>query len=276
MHDTFRYRETRPKLAWTGPLVFQDYGTTFPTTNNHVSMYCITQPTAQKILNSYTIKGHRKIEHYSEELIVDVESFDLSEGIKSICLEHNLQFQIYHTGNRGHHFHIRRQAIPSCYLYLQDKILAMEMFKEILFDTQIYLPLHTIRAIGCVHEKSKTGKRKELIFEHNGLSMLSTTQIPINTLLRNVDFHTTDTEIAQFTQLNMILANTRIKLREGQGRNRELFVLVCKLFRVGISERLAWEIVSMWNNSLAEPMDSGELDATFRSAMSQTRSDQIE
>jgi hypothetical protein len=153
---------------------------------------------------------------------------------------------------------------------MQDKLLAIHAFPETTIDSAIYSPLHLIRAIGCVHEKSKTQKRKEKIFEHKGVNNLSVAQIPVSLLMKQAEFNFTPNEdTTTFTQLNMALANTRINLRNGQGRNKEAFILTIKLARMSISQQLIWEIISIWNNSLAEPLDGSELNTVYKSALSQ-------
>lgn len=146
------------------------------------SVYAVTHEAAQAIQETAkTAQGFKGIV-WSSRLWVDFDTEEAGRVAEQKLKESGYDFVVYHTGNRGYHIGIARDAKPSHTLPQQDKAWVSANLPGA--DLSLYWHLHLIRLPGTIHEK--TGKPKTLILRKDGRSLqLPTSQESIN--IRGID-----------------------------------------------------------------------------------------
>jgi len=101
---------------------------------------------------------------YSEELLIDTDTEAASEACEGRLKALGLGFKKFTTGNRGHHYHVKRSGVASHTLPSSDRVFVEREFP--LADRSFYHHVGLYRCIGATH--AKTGKKKELLYEVPG------------------------------------------------------------------------------------------------------------
>lgn len=219
------------------------------------SLYQVTEETAKAIEQAGTVKGFKGIV-WSERLWLDFDNEDAARRADSRLKEMGYDYVCYTTGNRGLHFGILRDHIPSHLLPLLDKAWVKANFPEA--DSSIYTHLHPFRVPGTVHEK--TGRPKTLLFERRGRTLV------LPPLKRE------EMQIISFGQKQgksvfdcfYVMANT-VPVTAGQ-RHSTLVKLINALKNdAGVSMDIAMWWASEWNKMLSEPKEEYEIEKAIRS-----------
>lgn len=265
MHAEYSWREKRCHTHYlTIPAYINTKGSVIPTGNAHYSMYGVSKESAYHYQDQLT-KHHRIYEHYSSQLIIDVESDAPLKQVVNVCIQNDWSFDLYETGSGagGGHLHLYRDALPSEILYLRDRCFVDTYFSGIPdIDTSIYRPMHLIRGISRFHER--TNKPKALLYSHTGDTLPSVQNLCIyDVLLQQHERQKLNIRpeiVSDWTKLqSTLLRHSPNNVGKG-GRYSSLFCLSRDLFKRGMEETGVRAIVEMFNNELENPHDSAELD----------------
>lgn len=233
--------------------------------NAHISMYGVTKDVAEMIMKAGTVRNFKPI-HYNPFLWVDVDAMGSSMKLKQALVKRGYSFLMFLSGNKGAHFAIKRVANPSSDLYLRDKMLVQREIRGLPggedVDISLYnKPLHLIRAIGCVHDK--TGKRKSFYFKHHGEYIPDVTEYKISQFNRYVDYEPEIDEVASWRSLqNAILAH----YGPTSSRYLALWQLSKDLFKNGFDQHLVDKIVRIYNDDFERPHERSEVERAIKDA----------
>ena len=194
---------------------------------------------------------------YSDTLFLDVDDNDTAaEMIKSKLLSMGVGFDMYHTGNRGYHFHIPIKPMYGADTAFRQKNYVKETFPGA--DTSIYKTTGVIRLPGTFHFKCP-GKCKRLIFSAEGDTLeVKSSYIPIEGIYMD-----------EFDRENVIdRLNQKFMTRCFEGiRNRYIYNLafLCKLAEMDYDSARS-DIFEYNNNMVIPPLPLNEVELTVKSA----------
>jgi hypothetical protein len=272
MYEQFSWREKRCNLRSIPlfPFYFDTKQTTCPEGNAHYSLYGITKGDAIRYEDLLT-KRHVIYEHYSAEIIVDVETKEGLDVVVEICHANDWNFGVYETGSNktGAHVHINRHAEPSEILYARDLCFVWKYFEGVPdIDDSIYKPMHLIRGIGRINETTK--RKKKLIYSNTGSAIPSVQDISIPEILQmrhekmKFDNKTTfDTNWTKFQRA--VLRNNPIGMRKGR-RYVGFYAFSRDLAKCGLGADTAFNILKMFNSQLEEPDDVIDVERAVNDA----------
>lgn len=138
-----------------------------PAEGGFTSLYRVTKETAEAISEVGTAAGFKGVV-WGGVLQLDVDDYEKADIVEQRLKELYLEYKSYDTGGRGVHFSVRRNALPSHILPMQDKQWVQETFPEA--DRSIYTHLHPLRLPGTPHKSG--GGRKRLVEEHPGRALV--------------------------------------------------------------------------------------------------------
>lgn len=258
--DSYCYREKRChlRLKYIKPR-FSNLGHGIVTANAHVGMYAVTADTARKIELSGSIRNHRPV-HYSSVLWVDVDSIVSAKAIVKAARMHNLDFNVYFSGNKGMHLAIRRDAVPSSDLFARDKAIVQDLFKGsegyLDVDTSIYHPMHVLRAVSCKHEK--TGKVKRLVYKFRGGAIPNARDYEPSLMARNpIHFEPCDWGIDIWERVLTVMATHQV--HSYNTRYHALWGLARDLCKVDCPITLIDSLVRLFNDRFNKPHQPEEV-----------------
>ena len=272
MYQEFSWREKRlySKFQRGLPRFINTEMTSLPTGNAHYSMYGLRESDMEAYLNLCT-KKHKIYEHYSDELIIDAETADALAFVLDVCNTQGWSYSLYTTGSRegGGHVSIPRIAEPSEILYLKDLSIIFKFFHNVSdIDYGIYTPMHLIRGIGKIHEK--TGETKILTKCIKGITILSVNDVEIGSLLltkhnkTKLDFKqaiNTDWRKLQSTMMR----HDPTGISHG-GRHIAVLCFAKDLFKCGLSYIIVRSMVENFNNEFEEPKSDEGIETAIRQA----------
>lgn len=220
-----------------------------------MSLYAVTEETATAIKQAGTTKGFKGVV-WSERLWLDFDDQDAARRAESKLKEMNYDYVCYTTGNRGLHFGILRDHVPSHLLPFFDKTWVKDNFPEA--DSSIYTHLHPFRIPGTKHEK--TGRVKELLHGRRGSTLVlppfKKEEIQINSSGQGGGKSVFD--------CFYVMANT-VPVNAGQ-RHQTMIKLIYALKNDADApmEAALWWLAE-WNKMLSEPKEQHELEKAVRS-----------
>jgi hypothetical protein len=263
MYDDYCWREKRCNLYRMGlfPIFVNTKRTELPTGNAHWSLYALGRKDAENYMKLGSRK-HKIYEHYSERGL---------RKIIQICDKNNWSFSIYDTGsgNGGGHVSIVREAEPSEHLYIRDKMFVEKYFEGVPdIDMGIYTPMHLIRGIGKVHEKS--GKCKVLVRTVLGNSIPDVTNISLYTLLlerhnrQKLDFKSeAHSDWTKFQ--NSLIRHNPTNIGPGN-RHLSLYCLGKDLCKAGLGHNACFEILKFFNSQFEDPHSDDKIERALNQA----------
>jgi hypothetical protein len=131
------------------------------------SVYAVRKEDAEAITTAGTAANYRGT-CWSRRLWLDFDDEASLKQTLEFLKKENYDHVVYHTGNRGGHVGILRDAAPSHLLPYQDKKWAVENAPGC--DRSIYWALHLFRLPGTVHDT--TGLPKRLVSKHEGKELV--------------------------------------------------------------------------------------------------------
>jgi hypothetical protein len=189
---------------------------------------------------------------YSEELLIDTDTQEASEACERRLKELNLSFKKFTTGNRGHHYHVKRSGVAGHTLPATDRL-----FVEVEFpgaDLSFYHHVGLYRNIGAKHVK--TGKRKELLYEHTGKELVLNPK-SADELTPQTPTTVTQTEGASSVFLDDILKRITVPYFSGE-RRQGLISVALALHRLNQSFEFALGYLHNVN-IMGDPIETKEL-----------------
>ncbi len=271
MYEQFCWREKRCHIFTnTFPYFVNSGKTTLPTGNAHYSIYGLCEEDAKQYASLLTNK-HMIYTHYSSEIIVDAETKIALDAVIKACLAREWSFEVYNTGSGGGggHVAIQRDAKPSELLYLRDKCFVIQYFSHIAdIDTGIYSPMHILRGIGKVHEK--TGRYKHLVFQNEGTVLPSVEGIDIPEMLmrsyENSKYGVVENVCSSWTKIQQAVLRQMPEIVKRGGRHVCLWVLSKDLFKSGLDHTTVLSIALLANSLFEEPKDYDAVDKAVNQA----------
>lgn len=267
MFEEYVFREKRLAVNWKpGAPYFVNFGQSFPETNAHVSLYCYTEDVSKAVAKSGTVKKWCPV-HFSNELVLDCDTFEAVQAVDQVLSSLDVSYRQYNSGNKGCHFHVDRSCEPSEMLSLKDSLLVKDFLGGVELDTGIYKPMHLIRGIGCMHEK--TYRRKTLVKSTDGSSMLSHQHVKITDKhLANFKLQESSDDRCEWKKFqNRMWYHHPVS---GRGkRNAALFCLAKDMLKSGLSQQTTLELCEFFNSSFQFAHDEVDVAKAVQSAMSQ-------
>lgn len=206
------------------------------------SVYIYSEIAKQQIEQRKSTKNIPTKELFSDILFVDIDGEDSAVqqfGDKLVDL--GLQFEYWHTGRRGGHFHVPIKPMQGQHVINSQKMWLYSHFKELLtqgLDMSIYTPNGQIRMPGAIHEK--TGKPKKLFEEIPGKILEIPIAITPPPLQRS-------SRIFANTSLNDYTNNlTRLRLQGS--RHQHIMIIVKDGISLGFSLDKILSDVLRWNS----------------------------
>lgn len=259
-------REVRLRVKWKFPVpCYVDYGPGIVSKNGHVSMYAVTKEIAKKIQLSGSIKGWMPI-HYSSVVWLDVDDISSGDEVEARCKELDFFYARYFSGNKGWHFAIKRKAEPDAELYAKDRVFVRNTFKDLPafkhFDLSIYHPVHLLRGVGSIHEKTR--KRKILVSYRKGSSIPDVSGLRPDTLTKHaaIYYNQNFKDDLWATLRNLLFFHNG----PAGSRYQALWRLAKDLYREGLSNTQVNAIIEVYNGSFENPHESSEIQRAISDA----------
>lgn len=266
--NDFCYREVRVNVRRKFPVpCYVDLGNGIVTKNGHVSLYAITEDMAKKIRLSGSVKGWMPI-HYSSVCWIDVDSIEAGDEVEKRCRELKFRFARYFSGNKGWHFAIKRIAEPDAELFGKDRVFVRKHFRDLAcfqyFDLSIYHPLHLLRGVGCIHEKTRY--RKEFVSGSRGTNIPDVREYVVDSITKYTAIY-----YQQFYGANAWNAVRNLCCLHngpppGGSRYQTIWRLSKDLFRQGLSTTQVMAFVEVYNGSFENPHEHQEVERAVRDA----------
>lgn len=209
------------------------------------SLYGFDEDTTDQIKRERTTRGLIGQKLYSDVLFLDIDNNDqLVPVVKSTLNTMGAGYDIYHTGNRGYHFHIPIEPI-----FRADTANRQKRFVEHYFpgvDSGIYKTSGLIRLPGTFHSKCP-GKRKILLESHTGkLLVIDLTNLPAPIYLSE---DLTDTDQDFEGKLDYLLS----KRVNGGGRNVALYNIAFMCRQCQYNSQKTNDLLQLYNRTLVSP-----------------------
>lgn len=263
-HEEYSWREKRCHMhTLTVPHWMDTKSTTLPEGNAHYSMYGLTKTGKDTYMEMYT-RRHKFLEHYSSELIIDVETRTGLEAILQICHDKDWSYTLFDTGSNGGggHFSIPRDALPSDFLYIRDSAFVELEFENVPdIDFGIYTPMHLIRGIGKIHERTR--KQKKLVSSYVGsvlpsVQTFSLSELQILCHTKRVDAlkPVISSDWTKFQQ--SMFRHTPTNIKQG-GRHMALYCVAKDAFKTGLDSNAVMGICTLFNLQLENPHSEEDL-----------------
>ena len=266
LRTEFIYREVRLRVKWKYPVPkFVPMGFGIVAKNGHVSLYAITEETAKRIQLSGSIRGWMPI-HYSSVVWIDVDDFASGDEVEQRCKELDLFYARYFSGSKGWHFAIKRAAQPDGELYAKDRVFVRKHFHDLSafrhFDLSIYHPMHLLRGVGSIHEKSR--KRKVLVSFHRGKNIPDVSDYIPDTITKSAAIHYQQ----NFGDDSWANVRNLMCFHNGHEGSRYLALwrLAKDLVREGLSSTQVRSIVEVYNGSFENPHECSEIERAVSDA----------
>ncbi len=208
------------------------------------SVYGVTGDDRDQLLVDNSTRGLRSCKLYSNMLFLDIDDNDaLVPTFQKTLQELDLSYYVYHTGNRGFHFHIPIQEMYGVDTAYKQRLFVEEYFEGA--DVSIYKTSGLIRLPGTFHT-SKPGKRKTLITSYLGTTLnLQHYKITLPITLPREGDSENDSEKA----LDYLLMQTA----SAGGRNDTLYKIAFLCEKEGYTVEDTVQLIRQYNLSLVSP-----------------------
>ena len=236
-------REWRKDVVRVGKPIL---AATAPDGANFMSIYVYPEIVINLIKANGHTRGLKGQPVYSEVLYIDVDDQSGVLPVTKILDRLGVRYNIYTTGNRGSHFHVKIKPMEgSSVPYSQAQWLKKHKLDQYI-DMSIYRTGGQIRAVGAKH--AKTGKYKELLEEVEG------TEVSVPLLKEPPPSFRPSQVKSEQEELDNYMQNLNYKRDEG-GRSTHIFILYKQGLRAGIEERQIWRDIESWNRRNSKPHD---------------------
>ena len=209
------------------------------------STYGYPTSTAVFITDKGNTRGLKNKEIYSDVLLVDADTNDEYVAILEKLVNLGIEFNTYHTGNRGGHIHIPIVPMQGTRVIYSQKKWMKDVGIWELVDTSIYREGGQYRLIGATHRK--TGLKKELIQEYRGelLEVPLVTPPPVAQETVVVREGTAEARIEY--AVNLMTAKT-----EGS-RHMHFYILYKRGLEAGLTPDEIFDDIRWYNETLCDP-----------------------
>src|SRR5271165_1349821 len=230
--------------------------TEFPS-NGFSSVYAITEESAKEVVERGTT-AQFKGSVCSSHLIMDFDDEEAGLQARGRLRAEGIAHEVYHTGNRGCHIYIPRPHLPSLFLPQIDKGWVKANYPNA--DLGLYTPMHLIRVIGAIHDK--TGHKKKLIESVPGKELI------IQEQARTPERYISHKKYDYFTNSifdNSFIMNLSVPLENGH-RTTLLIKLAAAMRQIGEPVDFVARWLQHVNNLSSDPLPQRELDNIIKFA----------
>lgn len=223
------------------------------------SVYGFEEATANFFRTAGTTKGAKHFAVYADELYIDIDNDDAAaERLASILQQMRLAFQIWISGSKGWHFHLKHQPVFGHNVPYSHKMWVKSLGIEC--DWSIYKAGGIFRLPHTRH--AKTMKYKTLSFTAEGHDIV----LPLVDLPPSARTYRDATdEFVLEDFIDLLSWVTRKKPKAGC-RNQRLYALATGLLQCGLKPETCEDLVLNINESLDEPLEEEEVMLLLTSA----------
>lgn len=208
------------------------------------SVFGFPDETQQMIKLNRSTAGLHNADLYCDTLYLDFDNNPVAEDRAEQWLkQENIRYSIYHTGNRGKHFHIPIQPMCRKGLPYKFKKWVGEYFPSA--DLSIYKPSGIIRLPNTPHLKNP-GSRKRLL-EVSAGKLLDFSAYPVTESVPIQEEYTGDSDFG-------VLALFYVFCVVGEGRrNEHCNKIIWACHEAGLDPDTCRMLVQHWNNNYCIP-----------------------